>query len=72
MKPSFPLKVIFKEDDDQWILENEIEAAQNLEWFNSDDPDEKATVIDKLGKHVRLVVKDLEVLICEIAEEKGQ
>jgi len=70
MKPSFPITVFFLEDGDKWILEDEIDIAQNLEWFNSDDPEEQAIVTDKSGKPVRLVVENLELLTCEIITEE--
>ena len=66
-KPAFPLTVIFEEDGDKWILDNEQEAANNLEWFDSRNTDEKAIVTDSLGRKVNLVIEKLEVKLCEIA-----
>ena len=66
--PEYPIKVFFHEDSEQWILSNEIELACNLEWFNSQDPEEKATVTDNQGRPVRLIVKELEVLVCELED----
>jgi len=58
----YPLTVFFSEDGEEWVLENEVEVANNLEWFDSNDPNEKARVTDKDGRVVRLLVKNLEVI----------
>jgi len=65
-KPKFPIKVRFLEDDTEWILDSEIEMVSNLEWFNSDDPGEKALVTDKQGRAVRLTVEELRIKIFEL------
>lgn len=65
----FPIKVIFHEDNEEWLLYNEMEIAYNLEWFNSKDPEENATVTDKEGRVVHLVVKELKVIVCELAKQ---
>ncbi len=49
MKPEYPIKVLFKEDGEEWFFENKKDIAQNLEWFDSDDPSENAIVTDKNG-----------------------
>ena len=67
-KPTFPITVTFQEDGDVWVLNNEMEVANNLEWFDSRDPEEKATVIDKSKRKVTLVVEKLEVKLCEIEQ----
>ena len=59
--PEFPITVTFLDDGDEWVLDNEIELAENLEWFNSDDPEEKTIIKDKNGKAVKLVVEKLEI-----------
>ncbi len=64
--PEFPLKIYFKEDSEEWILNDSEEVVCNLEWFNSDDPSEKAVVTDNLGRKVRLKVEKLELLLCEL------
>ena len=66
-KPSYPLTIIFEEDDDIWVLDNEEEAAINLEWFDSRNADEKVKITDSLGRKITLVVEELEVKLCEIA-----
>ena len=65
-KPKFPLTVIFHETNEKWILENEEDAACNLEWFDSEDPEERVTVTDSLGRPVRLKIEQLKVLSCEL------
>ena len=66
-KPAFPLTVVFEEDGDTWVLNNEEEAANSLEWFDSRKADEKAKITDSLGRKVTLVVEKLEVKLCEVA-----
>ena len=68
MKPSFPLKVIFHEDGEAWIISDEEDAACTLEWFDSDNPDENASVTDSMGRKVRLVVDELVLKKCELVE----
>ena len=65
--PQFPLKVVFHEDQDEWTLATEDEAACNLEWFDSSSSDENATVTDSLGRKVHLVVEKLEMKLCVLA-----
>lgn len=67
-KPSFPLQVVFHEDNDRWILHDLDEVAQNLEWFDSDDPEEHATVTDSKGRRVKLKVEALTVVECILGE----
>jgi hypothetical protein len=66
--PEYPIKVVFHEDNEEWLLNNETEVACNLEWFNSQDPDEEATVTDNQGRRVQLIVKEHKVLIFELSE----
>ncbi len=73
MKPEFPLKVIFN-DGDEWILNNVEEVEGSLEWFDSDEPQEEATLLDKLNRPVRpdLKIGDLQFLIFELIEQKSR
>ena len=64
-QPEFPITVNF-EDGDAWKLENINEIAWNLEWFDSDDPEEEATVVDKKNRKVRVKVVKLEVTVFEL------
>lgn len=68
-EPRFPITVRFHEDDETLTLLNLNDAACNLEWFDSDDEDEKAEVIDSEGRPVRLKVQSLEVVICELKND---
>ena len=52
---------MFLEDGEEWIHENKQELAYNLEWFNSEDPEEKALVTDKQGRAVTLVIEELQI-----------
>ena len=65
-EPTYPITVTFQEDGDVWILNNETEVANNLEWFDSRDPEEKVIVIDKNKRKVTLVIEKLEVKLCEL------
>lgn len=65
-RPTYPLTITFQEDGDVWVLNNESEVANNLEWFDSRDPEEKATVTDKSKRKVTLVVEELEVKLCTL------
>ena len=64
--PEYPIRVIFHEDNEEWLLNNEVEVATNLEWFDSEDPEEQTTVTDNQGRPVRLIVKELVVIVCEL------
>ncbi len=61
-RPEFPLKVFFQETGEEWMLENEVDAVQNLEWFDSEDPNEAAVVTDRLGRLVLLKIEELKVI----------
>jgi hypothetical protein len=66
MKPEFPIKVHFHEDNEEWILGNNEELACTLEWIDTDDPEERATVTDARGRKVRLKIKFLEIEVFEL------
>ncbi len=65
-KPKFPIKIFFKEDEEEWILNDYEEITCNLEWFDSNDSEENAIVTDDNGKLVNLIVKKLEIVKCEL------
>ena len=56
-KPQYPITVLFKEDGDKWVLDNEQELGCNLEWFDSKDPEQNTEVTDALGRNVEVVVE---------------
>lgn len=65
-KPEYPIRVFFEDDGETWDFDNEKELASTLEWFDSEAPDEHAGVVDKLGRPVKLKVKELRVLLFEL------
>ncbi len=66
-KPSFPITVTFIEDGDTWVLDTPSELECNLEWFDSRDPEENATITDSKGRKLLVVVEKLELKICQLA-----
>jgi hypothetical protein len=70
LAPQFPVRVLFREDDDEWVLDSEHELAVSLEYFDSDDPAENADVRDALGRAVRVKVDALRVRTCELLHEQ--
>ena len=74
MKPEFPLTVTFLANDEnpeEWklLLEDEVTACKQLEWFDSDDPKHNAIVHDKLERKVKLKIEELKVLSCELYDK---
>jgi hypothetical protein len=65
-KPEFPIKVIWHEDAEHEFFKNEIDAACTLEWFDSTDKDSAVSVVDSQGRPVTLIVKQLEVTLCQL------
>ena len=59
--PRFPISVTFREDGEVWVLDHIKELAMNLEWFDSNDPEEEAVVNDAENRDVVLVVEKLVV-----------
>lgn len=54
--PQYPIQVRFA-DGDRWSLDNEIEVAKSIEWFDSEDPEEEAEVSDALGRRVTVKIE---------------
>lgn len=65
-QPTFPVTVGFEEDGEEWTFDSIEEMACSLEWFDSDDPEENATVRDAHGRAVRIKVERLEVKVFEL------
>lgn len=65
-RPQYPILVRFS-DGDRWSLDNEAELGGTLEWFDSEDPEEEAEVIDALGRRVTVKVEAHRVLRLELA-----
>lgn len=68
-EPQFPITVTFHENDEIWTLLDLNDAACNLEWFDSDDEEEKAEVADSEGRPVRLKVQSLKIVVCELKND---
>jgi hypothetical protein len=68
-EPTFPIRVVFHEDGDEWVLGSVEELVSSLEWFDSDDPAENASVVDASGRRVRLRVEWLELRRLELADQ---
>jgi hypothetical protein len=66
LQAEFPIMVTFHEGGDEWVLDSIDEVACSLEWFDSDDPDENASVIDGKDRPVRIKVEALRVLRFEL------
>ena len=64
--PEFPITVLFHEDGDKWVLDNEDQLVCNLEWFDSSDPEESATVTDNKGRTVHLLIVQFEIKAFEL------
>ncbi len=60
--PKFPIRIEYSDGTESEIFDNEVELACTLEWFDSDDDDYHAKVIDAKNRSVRLVVRKLEII----------
>ena len=71
-EPVFPVKKIFFGDDydnpGEESYENLMELACNLEWFDSEDPEENASILDAQGRPVHLKIVALDVIIFELKD----
>jgi hypothetical protein len=65
-EPEYPIRVFFKEDGETWVLENEEELVNNLEWFDSDSSEEYAVTVDNQGRAVRVKVEKLELIVFKL------
>ncbi|MBQ5946794.1 hypothetical protein [Massilia sp. ST3] len=60
LSPRFPISVTW-DDGDIWEFNDLRQAANTLEFFDSNDK-ASATVVDADGRPVRIVVQELEIL----------
>ena len=67
-EPQYPILVFFA-DGDVWTHDNLIDLLTALEWFDSEAPEEEATVFDALGR--RLVVKIVALDLVELRLADG-
>lgn len=64
-RPVFPLTVFFA-DGEQATVNDAEDAEYNLEWLDTDDLNEPVTVLDALGRRVRLKIEALKIVRCEL------
>ena len=64
-QPVFPLTVTYA-DGQRTTVDDIADAECNLEWLDTDDLKEPVTVLDKLGRRVRLKVEALAVKRLEL------
>ena len=66
MTPEFPVTVTLHEEGEVFVLNSLKELACQLEWFDSDDPEENASVTDAKGRAIRTKIEKLSVLVFEL------
>jgi hypothetical protein len=66
MLPEYPIKIVFEEFEETWVLKNEEELTSSLEWFDSDSTEEPAIVTDSRGRDVKMKVENLKLLVFEL------
>jgi len=66
--PVFPIVVFFEEDSSKVEFADSDEAGVTLEWFDSEDPEERSIVTDAQGRRVVLKVEKLIVQVCALAD----
>ena len=67
-KPEFPVKVKYS-DGEEVELENEMELACDLEFFDSEHPEEDTLIFDRLGREVILKIEKLELIKFELKKK---
>ena len=65
--PEFPLTISYHGDGNAWTFESADELLSTLDWFDSDDPAERASVMDARGRLVRLKLQHGQLLVFELA-----
>jgi hypothetical protein len=70
-QPDFPIMITFHRDGDAWVLATPEELVTSVEWFDSDDPTQAATVTDARGRAVRLKVQNQLLVTFEVSEDFG-
>jgi hypothetical protein len=65
--PEFPLTISYHSDGNAWTFESADELLSTLDWFDSDDPAERASVMDARGRLVRLKLQHGQLLVFELA-----
>jgi hypothetical protein len=64
-EPAWPLTVHFDQED-VILLPRSTDAETELEFFDSDDPDDPVLVLDALARPVHLVVDALQLITCSL------
>lgn len=68
-QPVFPLTVRFS-DGKRVVVEDRFDAECNLEWLDSDDPEDPVEVLDGQGRSVRLRIEGLEIQTLELIDPR--
>jgi hypothetical protein len=66
-RPQFPLAVEFS-DGETLLVEDIQDAECNLEWLDTDDPEDQVQVRDALGRQVRLRIEGLKIKTLELRQ----
>ncbi len=64
--PVYPIKVKYLEDNEESLHLDEIDLTCDLEWIDSENPEEQVMVTDALGREVILKIESLELLKFEL------
>jgi hypothetical protein len=67
-RPRFPLTVEFS-DGETLVVEDNLDAERNLEWLDTDDPQDPVQVQDALGRPVRLRIEGLRIKALELLQQ---
>ena len=65
--PEFPLTITYHSDGNAWSFASADELMSSLPWFDSDDPAERASVVDARARLVRLKLQDGQLVVFELA-----
>lgn len=66
-QPLFPLTVTFADGEKQSV-DSITDAEHNMEWLDTEDDDEPITVLDRLGRPVRLKIEALNIVRLELKD----
>lgn len=68
-QPVFPLAVRFS-DGETAVLEDRLDTECNLEWLDSNDPEDPVEVLDAQGRSVHLRIDGLEIQTLELVDPR--
>ena len=66
-EPEFPLTISYHRDGNAWTFQTPDELLSSVEWFDSDDSAEGASVVDARARLVRLKLQHGQLLVFELA-----